>query len=538
MADILGGFSRMVGGLRNGLFPEPGLVEAEGRNKVRWDFYRRNQEFYRNTAFEDLDAWAQYMSDRGMYEETRLIYNPFKRLVEWNVGRIYPGRITADGKRLPFEVRNAIPFSDNMSDGMKAAAVQIYEWSNWQVKKGVWIRFTSVMGNSLLEVVDDARAGKVRLNARPSTQLKHFELNDAGNLEMYELEYPAINGNGDVYTYGRRVTRAGVTEFADNEQTSFTPTEYGFVPAVLTFHKDVGDDFGADAFDGDYVKLEEANSVATHGLDNLHKNIDPAIIIFSDSRIQNALKTAADAKAGTGEFVDDPKYQSKTDFRVLRAGMGGDVKPMVGRLASSEVLDQIKSIIENLEKDHPQLTFYDKLREMQYVSGPGGRAMFGDVEAIYNEICANYDAALERATEMAMAIAGQRLKDRQMGWAQPSEKQQRVAGWDLDSFAKDRLNVEIMTRPLLPWTIDDETEVKKKRAEVAVVVGDFTSKRFQLAEYGVTDKAEQDKILKQMATEDMDLVEATSEAQNAGSPQATDPNLTGNKTTTARNKQE
>ena len=164
--------------------------------------------------------------------------------------------------------------------------------------------------------------------------------------------------------------------------------------------------------------------------------------------------------------------------------------------------------------------------------------MIGDTESNYLEVCANYDAALERAAEMAVAIGGQRAAERQGGWRDRSGKQAKMLGWDLESFAKDELNVEIMTRPLLPWTVDDETAVKKGRAEVAVVVGDFVSKRQQLREFGIEDVKEQDKIFEEISGEDVELdaekMEAMAVAKGGdaggGSPQAIDPNLIGNAT--------
>lgn len=545
--DILEGFRGAIAGFREGAFNggifAPSVVI--GRNEERWDLYRRNWEFYRNTAFEDVRLWSRYMEMRGLYEETRLIYNPLKSLVEFYVGRIYPGRVTANGKELPFAVRDAIPFSGEMGDGLRKAAAQVMEWSRWQTAKSGWIRLTAVMGNSLLEVVDDVEAGKTRLKVWESTKVKDFELNDAGNLEWYWLEFPVWEAEGErQYTYGRKVTREEVIIYEDGEEKSRRRLGYGFVPAVIARHKDVGDMFGADVFDGDYIKLEELNSIATHGLDNLHKNIDPAVVLWTDTRITDALKKSNEAESGGGETDDGWTYKASNAFKILKGGQGGKIEPLVGRLASDEVLKQLESLIGQIEKDHPELVYYDKLREMQYVSGPGARALIGDTESNYLEACANYDEALERALEMAIAIGGQRLKQGTGAWSEKSEKQAKFGEWDLDSYRRDKLNVEIMTRPLLPWTIDDETAVKKGRAEVAVVAGDFVSVREQMKIFGIEERSEQDRIMREMAGEDMNMVEAEAEASAAGeikkmesAPQSTDPNLTANSTVTGKTPQ-
>lgn len=499
-----------------------------GRNERRWTLYERNWEFYRNTAFEDLSRWEEYMTDRGLYEETRIIYNPMRRLVEFYAGRLYPGQISTDGTKLPYSVRNAVPFTLETSEAIKRASAQVMEWSRWQVKKSVWVRRTAAQGVTILEVVDDVERGQVRLRIWEATKIKDYRLNQAGNLDWYWLKYEARDeGTGEIYWYERRVTRTAVTEYRNDEVTKVTPSSYGFVPAMLTFHKDVGTDFGADVFEGDYVRLEELNSVATHGLDNLHKNIDPSIILWTDTRLKQALQKANDTQSTGGArggetSGGDWEFVQSRDFKIIRGGAGGRSEPLVGRLASNEVIEHLKFLTEQIEKDHPELVYYDKLREMDYVSGPGARALVGDTESNFLEAQANYDEALARALEMALAIGGQRLAQGEGGWNRGSAKQQNLKGFDLESWERDELNVGIEQRPLLPWTVDDETAVKKGRAEVAVMIGGFASKNKQLEEYGIDEQSERDGILEERDDEQAKQMEQAQAMKGA------DENMAGN----------
>jgi hypothetical protein len=482
-------------GMLTGQAPATDEVRGKqtGRNQERGWVYRRNWEFYRNTAFEELAYWSQYMNQKGLYKNTRLIYNPIKRQVNFYAGKVYPGRLSVDGRDLPYTVRNAIPFPDRMDQRLKEAVAQLWEWSNWQAKSKVMIRYASTAGNCLVEIIDDVEKGKVRFEVIWPEMVKDFSLDGFGNLNWYELEYQTVGEDGEEYTFYKRVDKESITYRRNGELFNYdgqggrVELGYGFVPAVWVKHKDLGGDFGVDCFDGDYVKLEELNSLATHGLDNLHKNIDPPLIAWTNTSLRNALKDMRTSQEAN-------EYDERRDFKLLRGGENGKLEPMVGKLVTLELLEQVKSLLAEIESSNPELVYYQMMRDKQYVSGPGARSMIGDAETNYDEASANYDLASRKLFEMAVAIAGTRYEMNLGGWQLGTRQQEKFSGWNLDSYAKDELNVEITPRPLMPWTIDDEAAMMKTRFEAVGLSKDYFAIDKQLELAGIEDEAERDRL--------------------------------------------
>lgn len=150
--------------------------------------------------------------------------------------------------------------------------------------------------------------------------------------------------------------------------------------------------------------------------------------------------------------------------------------------------------------------------------------MIGDAEANHDEACATYDMYSRKLFQMAVAIAGHRFAEGVEGWANKTSQQQKFADWNLDSYERDDINLDIMARPLLPWTIDDEAAMMQTRFSAVATSEAFfpIDKMQELA--GVEDPADRAKLqaLMKSEAEDKAKLEAKSKPPTiAGTPKTT-----------------
>jgi hypothetical protein len=91
---------------------------------------------------------------------------------------------------------------------------------------------------------------------------------------------------------------------------------------------------------------------------------------------------------------------------------------------------------------------------------------------------------------MAVAIAGQNLKDRIGGWANPTEQQLNFNGFDLDSFRAGKLDFTILPRPLVAPT---QQEIAQERTTVwtgiSTAVSATAPLEFALKDFGFSEES-------------------------------------------------
>lgn len=533
-------------------YADPENAKLAASNDARRAIYRRNWQYYTNQAFEDLGDWKSYIKNAGLYQYTRLMYNPFRRLVDFYAGRIYPGRLSLDGKPFPNNIRLAIPFAEDVDDKLKAAVAQLWQWSNWHNGMKLMVRYGAVCGDCLVEIVDDTETGKVRFDVVWAGLLvpDYLILDAVGNVKRYAIEYATKDENGKEYRFRKEVDKDEIRYFKDGKAFDIfgdgdtIKNPYGFCPAVWVKHVDLGGDFGAGVFRGDYVKLDELNSVATHAIDLIHKLIDPPIVLWTKSRLRPAFASTrgvvtdpsgqqfipnnGNEFAADSERGENAAFDVRTDSMILKGAEGGRTEPLVGKLNLAEALPYMDSIIEEIEKDHPELTFYQTMREMQQVTAPGAQQLLGDAEGVFDESAANYDGASTRIFAMGVAIAGFRLAEGMDGWSQNTVQQQKFARFSLDSYARNELHIDLIPRSLIIETEVNSLTVQGQRFENANAAAGLLPLDERLRIAGYEDQAQRDQlrqaIAKEEAVETEDDEETDEQPPDEGETQETTTN--------------
>lgn len=400
--------------------------------------------YYTNQVFEDLARWQAYRAAGKLYRHVRPIYNPTRRLVDFYAGITYRGRWSSRPEAMT-QPDAAIPWAEGADPRLLSAIGQLYQWSNWAAKKTLLTRYGAAVGDVLTVIVDDTARRKVYLENIWPGHVAEIDLNPAGDVIAYVLEYDTTDAaTGDTYTYRREVTKQAIRTYRDGSPHSYEgqPAQianpYGFVPAAWTMHNPTGGSHGDPAL-RNISKIDEVNSLAAHALDQAHRILEAPILIAGEAISQGAAQTkagATDRKTGTG---------SAEDLKIITSAAGGRIEAV--RLDPGEALEHIDRMLKEIEADHPEIVMYQQLRNMTQVTGPAADRLFGDVAALVDEARTQYDRSTVKLMQMATAIAGWRA--RTGAWGDLDSQQSKFTPFDLDSYSRGDLDIEIQARPLI-----------------------------------------------------------------------------------------
>jgi hypothetical protein len=415
-----------------------------------WAYYD-NALFDRTASLGNASVWAAYKSTYSLYRNIRMIYNPTRRLVDFYAGQVYAGVLSSSGDDLPDGVPSAVPLAQDTPQRMKDAIGQLWQWSNWQARKSVFVRYGSALGSVLVEVTDDTERGKVSLGVCWPGFVSGLTLDAAGNVKSYTLEYPAFDAQRQqVYIFRKEVDSDAFRYFRDQQPFDYqglgsvVPNPYGFVPAVWVKHADTGSDIGSPAIAGSLGKIDELNNLVSHAHDQIHKVIGSPLVMWTDGSLQNLF--SAQKRGQTSEFAEPTGDQESV--LMLKGPAGGRVDSLAGALSLSDTLVYMKELLGEIEQDHPELVFYRELRAMSQVTGPAASRLVGDVASRVSEAAANYDQQSIKLFQMAVAIGGMRASSGDWGSAL-NRQQEKFIGFDLDSYQAGDLDMTIAPRSVL-----------------------------------------------------------------------------------------
>lgn len=428
--------------------------EFEGR-RLR---YALLWSYYESTTYRVfLNAWAtKYIKDFGLYKYARNIFNPSYRLAEFWVAALVGGVLdlaASDTGALPIQVSETASESD--AQNLRAVIAQIWRDSNWQVNKSIWARNGVVKGDTVLRVVDDPARAKAYLEVVRPDILKAVTRDPSGNVKAYEIEEVRPNpldANKPDVTYteiAERLTSPAAVEgessggtgavryqtllngkpYAWNGIAAEWTENYGFVPVVVIKHIDVGLEWGWAEMYAGLSKLREADDQWSVIDDHIRvKHKAPWLFNFS--------KPTLTPTATTAQPTDETPQPGREDLNALYI-KDKDAKgqPLVADLQIDHALQNLDKIIDQLERDYPEIR--DEFSRMRGndVSGEALRIMREPVEVRAAERRAVYESALVRAHNMAISIGAQK------GYA-------GFEAFSETSFVEGKLEHSIAARPV------------------------------------------------------------------------------------------
>nr|BBH90150.1 hypothetical protein KTC_49010 [Thermosporothrix sp. COM3]BBH90215.1 hypothetical protein KTC_49660 [Thermosporothrix sp. COM3]BBH90280.1 hypothetical protein KTC_50310 [Thermosporothrix sp. COM3] len=417
--------------------------------------------YYNNSMFDRVsNAWSAYKAKYNLYRNIRMIYNPTKRLVDFYAGVVYPGALSEDGRALPDGAPVAIPFSSDTPTELVQAIAQFWAWNNWQSRKSVIVRYGAALGSVLIELIDDIERGKITSEIVWPGYVKSLELDAAGNIKGYVIEYTAKDEAGS-YQYRKEVDKGSFRYFRDDRPYDYgfgaeIENPYGFVPAVWIRHCDTGSDHGSPAIAGSLGKIDELNNLVSHIHDQVHKVIGAPLVLWTDGNVNNLF--GAKKRGSTNDF-DEPASEQES-LLMLKGPKDGKVDSLAGNLDLSAANIYIDKLLAEIEQDHPELIFYRELRSMSQVTGPAASRLVGDVASRVQEAQANYDQACISLFRMACAMGGFRANSGAWGRSL-TRQQQKFLPFSLESYQRGELDMSIMPRPLLTPTRLEQAQEKQ-----------------------------------------------------------------------------
>lgn len=395
-----------------------------------------------NNAYDSLHSWSElYKSEYGLYDFIRGIYNPTYRIGEFWKSHLWGGVLDADagdGK----EIKSALPIITTNA-ALRPAIAQVWKWSNWQVRKDIFSLWGTILGDGIIKVEDNVQSGKVYLSIVHPSQLADVVLDGWGNVKGYVIEHeredPRDNSGKMVlyrevaYRDGDSViyeTYLGDSLFAWDGDSAQWEVGYGFIPMVFTKHNDVGLDFGWSEIHAGLAKFREVDDQASKLHDQIRKVIAGGWLFAGMSKPKET-----DDKTGRDE--ENALWTTNSDAKA---------HSLVNELDIAAVSENIKNLLGELERDYPELNA-DLHNLTGDISGRALRINRGPVENKVVQRRPNYDNALVRAQQMAIAIGGMR------GY-------EGFKGFSLDSYAKGALDHSIGERPVFAKDPLDDLEIE------------------------------------------------------------------------------
>lgn len=429
---------------------------------LKWDVtasrmarYAIYESYYSNTAyFDKTTLTAMQQLKPKVYKHIRGVYNPTNRFVTLYQSKIYGGALDLEGI-----IDGAIPI-EQADDALREAIIQIWRWSNWQQNKSVYVQTGAKFGDVLLKVVDDVFRQRVRLEVIDPRKIAVLETDDVGDVVYVYIEYERIDEQtGKTYTYGEEITPEyfatfkGTEPFAYYQDATGNPVsewanEYGFVPMTLCQHSPTGLTWGQNGFHASLDKINEVNDQASILNDQVRKVVNP---IWAVAGAQKA-NLELDIERETIPTVHLPA--------------GATISPLTNAIDIGSASNNIKDLLAELERDLPELALY-RLREQSAVTAPGVKAAYSDAIGRIQEARGQYDGALVKAQQMAVAIGGYRGYD-------------GFGSYNIDSYLNGDLEHFVGNRPVVP----DELSQLEKITVLQTLGG---TKKLVLKQLGYSD---------------------------------------------------
>lgn len=435
-----------------------------------WDSRRLRYDIswalYENTVYIEavFRNWVKsYKTKNGLYKYIRNIYNPSYRLGEFWKAHLWAGAL----KDIP------LVFPETVDDeALTKAIMQIWTWSNWEVKKDIIPLYGSVMGDVGILIIDDKVRGKVSFNVIHPGNIAFVEKDAMGNIKGYEIQeerpdprtaarkaavlYTEIairDGEDVVYT-----TLLDGKPWAWNTDENGTPIEtwtrpYGFVPMVLIQHNDVGLEWGWSEIHPGQSKFREVDDLASNLDDQIRKITHPFWLFAGVSKPEDSPTTSEPRLTGTAA-LNQPQPGREQQSAMYTPEKDAKAIPLVAPLEIEEVSNHIATIVDEIERDYPELHLMALDDEAGNISGRALRIIRQPAETKVNQRRPGYYNGLVRATQMAVAIAG-------------SNDYEGFGGFDLKSFDRGLLDHSIGKMPI--FSVDPLDEIELTAATAAVI---------------------------------------------------------------------
>lgn len=439
---------------------EDDFESLEGR-QMRYSVY---WALFSNDVYRRIHNWSTSMKHQmALYKYTRNLYNPAYRL-----GTFYSAHMWGGGLDRDAGPDGAIPI-ETENETLRPAIATLWKSSNFATLKDTIALRGAIEGDVILRVQDDVVKGKIYLERVDPGTVTSLDKDDYGNVKGYVIEEKRQDPTSPlrVVTYREEVTRDGEfvvyqtfknnSPFGWNGQPAEWAVSYTFVPVVALQHFNVGLDWGWSEIHAVRSKIFEADDLASMLGDQIRRSVQPLWLVTGKKPSNPTVVSAQDDETGK---ADTRPEAGREESKIMWTGSAETkATAMVANLNLSHALEHIKGLLEELERDYPELAH--DIWATGATSGRALRVARQRAEAKIRMRREGYDDALVRAQQMAVAIGGMR------GY-------EGFKGFGLDSYTAGALDHSIAERPVFAADPMDAIEVSAAfwaAAKVAVEAG-------------------------------------------------------------------
>lgn len=501
MATLWGRFMSGLSGFRDGfMYPDSGddTIQEWPEYQARLQRYAVYESFYYNDAYNELvNNWSRKMkADWGLYQHTRGIYNPTKRLISFYETYVWGGQLDMGAGTL-----GALPIVTE-NDKLREAIAQLWQWSNWKIKRNNIPRQGALLGDTFVKIIDDPIKRKVYLKQVHPSKVKELAVDEMGNVKGYVVEYQTKDGDDDrKVLFTELVERDGdkvVTSlYKDGKpynwgyESSQWSTPYGFVPMVHIQHQDDGLEWGVSELISRLAAIADIDDMASKLNDQIRKMVDPFWFYSGVAAPSSPIQAPHTPQATS-------RQKSREESKALYAPPGADAKALVAPLDIEATHNTIQGMLEGLESDYPELALHRvRSAASNDLSGRAVRLLRGEAETKAVQKRDIYDDALVRCQQMAIAIGGWR------GY---------FDGFDLSSYEKGDLDHSIGSRAVFAKDPLDDEEIEGERlmnlskaSQAGIPIDIYMKMRGHYSDEQIKEIVESDEYQARLALLQMDL---------------------------------
>lgn len=383
------------------------------RYSLLWATYQNDQ--YSN----EVHKWShKYKADYGLYRNVRSIFGATYRITELYVTHVHGGILDprgGDGE----ESTTSIPIVTG-SESVRESLATLWSASNWQIQKDVWVRWGACLGDTFIQIEDDPDTQAVRICPVHPACIREVVKDHRGRITGYIREETRRDPGakiGDGVTIGGSKTvvytevcekipggvryatyKDGVPYGWYGAPAEWT-TDYPRVPLFHTQHVDSGSGWGISEVNAALVKVREADDIGSKVNDQIRKVVE-AIWFFAGVQ-----RSDMDAREDRKRTATEPTGQTDRERSIFLYAKdpSARVQAMVADLQVADVSEHITMMIDQLEKDYPEIR-YDNLQLSGKASGNTLREARKPAESKIRGRRAAYDSAIQDACSLAIAI--------------------------------------------------------------------------------------------------------------------------------------
>jgi hypothetical protein len=396
--------------------------------------YWHNRRYADNTIYATVNRYADTFKFREkLYKHIRGLYNPVHRLINIETSKILGGAINYE----TFE-DGALVLA-GADERLMEAIRTIWQWSNLDLAKNIYVRNGSTMGDSFLKVVDDPKAQKVRLEVLDPRKVTDVAFDSVGNIIYCEICYERQNyETGMWYEYKETIDKEMFLIEHDNSVVDEYPNPYGFVPLRLTKHVDTGLEYGQTSYHDTRHKIDMVNDALSLLLNNIRMQVQTKFASFGA-----AVPRSTDGTPSTISISSDRQDQAA----ILEFSEKARLEPIVFPVEVTGALALAAVQIREIEADLPQLALQQMRGEQGNTSGVAIENLYNDAADIIGELQANYMAGLKAATQMAISMAAY-------------HRYPQFLGFNLNSFDNGAIDFDIRPKPMFKDKLSTEKKIE------------------------------------------------------------------------------